>query len=300
MHIKALGLSLLLFSPLATLQAETPKTAAVAQPEWKIPPTFQYANSELENQNRKVQFQIFADTEGKVVNANVVESSGVAALDQKVQAAVMQAEFLPYPTKFQVSQTFELNLKKEQKWLVQPQLAYSNNDLQGQNRRLTLELTRDQKGFIQSIKILQSTGLKHLDEKIIGQVKEARLDPKHNPEKSTLPLSLGSQFNQQQARKVELKDDMPAKEAAKIWRYFPSLSYSQDDLAGQTRHLSFSLSFNAQGDLAKSSMTQSSGNPQLDAKIYKQIRTALLYSNHGPVTLNVPLVLEAKATSKKP
>lgn len=185
-------------------------------------------------------------------------------------------------------------------WLVQPNISYKNIDLQGENRLLTLKLTRDAKGFIQEIQILHSTGLKYLDEQIIGQVKDARLDPKTTPEKVTLPLSLGSRFNQQQSQKVELKDDMPANEAAKIWRHFPKLRYSQADLDGQTRHLSFSLSFNDAGNLAKSTLTQSSGNKQLDAKIYKQIITAVLYSQHAPITLNIPLILEAKnaATSQ--
>lgn len=179
-------------------------------------------------------------------------------------------------------------------WLVQPNIYYKNIDLQGENRLLTLKLTRDAKGFIQEIQILQSTGLKYLDEQIIGQVKDARLDPKTTPEKMTFPLSLGLTFNQQQSYTVKLKDDMPPDEAAKIWRHFPKISYSQADLDGQTRHLSFSLSFNDKGNLAKSTLTQSSGNKQLDAKIHQQIVTATLYSQHAPVTLNIPLILEAK------
>lgn len=187
------------------------------------------------------------------------------------------------------------DLKLEQKaWLVKPYLNYQNLDLQGQNRYLTLQITRDPKGFIDAITILQSTGIQHLDEKIIAQVKDARLNPKTTPQKLTLPLSLGTRFNQQQSRKVILKDDLPVNEAAKIWRHFPHIQYTQHDLAGQTRHLSFRLSFNEAGNLAKSTLTQSSGIPQLDAKIYQQIKTALLYSHHAPVTLNIPIILTAK------
>jgi TonB family protein len=294
MNIKTLGLSFLLLSPLITLHAQTPKTVAQVQPQWKTPPTLNYTNKDLKNQNRKTTLHIMGNPQGKIINTRIIQSSGIAALDQKVQHAVMASEFLPYPHVFEVTQSFEMTISPLQDnkiWLVKPYISYQNLDLQGKNRYLTLQITRDPKGFIDAIEILQSTGIQHLDEKIIGQVKDARLDPKTTPKQLTVPLSLSTQFNQQQSRKVKLKDDMPIDEVNKIWRHFPQIQYTQNDLDGQTRHLSFSLSFNAAGNLAKSTLTQSSGNSQLDAKIYNQIKTATLYSQHAPVTLNIPLVL---------
>lgn len=302
MNIKILALSFLLFSPLITLHAENLQTVAIAQPQWKIQPVLSYTNEDLENKNRVVEVKITGNTEGKILRTHVVKSSGVPALDKKVQDAVIAAEFRPYSQAFTVTQPFDMTLSPLQNnkiWLVKPYISYQNMDLQGQNRQLILELMRNNTGLIQTIQILQSTGLKHLDEKIIGQVKDARLDPKTTPEKLRLPLNLTTQFSEQKSRKTEVKDHMPVLEAEKIWQFFPFITYTNQDLNEQTRQLNIALSFNASGGVIKTEILQSSGLDTLDQKIQNQLKYAILYSHHAPITLNIPLVLTLKKTTKK-
>lgn len=298
MRMKALGLSILLLSPLTNLQAATLKTATVAQPQWQTPPVFNYSNSELDNQHREVQVQIFADPNGKVLSANVVTSSGIADLDQKIRTAVMQAKFLPSPQPFQVTQNFELKLKQVQKWLVAPSLNYQKIDLQGQNRRLALELTPDSKGFIKSVQILESTGLKHLDEKIIGQVKNARLAPQATPASIQQNFLLTSLHANREAQKVNLNDHTTASDQSKIWQFFPQLRYTAADLEQENRQLAVELVFNETGHVKTLHITQSSGLVKLDQKLLSQLKAAMIYPQHAPITLALPLILQLPAKQK--
>lgn len=190
------------------------------------------------------------------------------------------------------------DLPTAQIWLTPPKISYQNIDLHGENRKFTVQLTRDAQGLIEQIVILHSTGIKALDEKILGQLKSVRLNPTISPQKLTLPILMQLRFHEQQSGKIVLKDHLSAKDAAKIWRYFPQLSYNHADLDGKTRQINFILSFDASGHLVKSQISQSSGLTALDRKIDMQLQQTLLYSQHAPINLMIPLILTAKPNHK--
>ena len=62
-------------------------------------------------------------------------------------------------------------------WVKQPRPAYSNADLKGQNRTITVFIHVSVLGEIESVKIVKSSGLEQLDQIIVNAVKKAKLTP---------------------------------------------------------------------------------------------------------------------------
>ena len=296
MNIKIFLVSLIWLIACINAQAQPSKDLAIAQPQWEKAPVLQYTNVELAHQDRNLSLKIIGNSAGDILKTEVLNSSGIIELDQKVQHDIMQARFKPQGQRWYATLPVALKLNQApldaNSWLIQPNLSYHHTELQGQNRRLNLRLSRDHQGFIQRIEILDSTGLKNLDEKIMAQVQNARFNPKLTPQHISLPIVLTSPIYTQQSQHIQLHDDLDPEDAAKIWQYFPKLQYTAADLNGQTRYISFSLNFNTQGKLVQSQITQSTGIKALDHKIYQQIQTSLLYRHHAPARLNVPFVLE--------
>lgn len=105
--------------------APTPAPAAPTGPksvsiggsgvQWSRSPRPQYSNKDLGNETRHLVIEIFADTSGKVTNARIVKSSGLAALDEKILRSVRSAKFKPYKENgiaypIRAEQPFELTL----------------------------------------------------------------------------------------------------------------------------------------------------------------------------------------------
>ena len=296
MKIKIFLVSLIWLIACINAQAQPSKDLEIAQPQWEKAPVLQYTNIELAHQDRNLSLKIIGNSACDILKTEVLNSSGLIELDQKVQHDIMQARFKPQGQRWYATLPVALKLNQvplnANSWLIQPNLSYQHQELQGQNRRLDLRLSRDKQGFIQRIEILNGTGLRYLDEKIMAQVKDARFNPKLTPQQITLPIVLTSPIYTQQSQHIQLHDDLAPQDAAKIWQYFPKLQYTVADLNGQTRYISFSLAFNAQGQLIDSQITQSSGLKALDHSLYQQIQKALLYGHHAPARLNLPLVFE--------
>ena len=62
-------------------------------------------------------------------------------------------------------------------WLRTPRLIYTNNDLQGYSRRIVLDIEADEKGVIENISVVSTSGLEELDLKVIRSVRAARFKP---------------------------------------------------------------------------------------------------------------------------
>lgn len=82
--------------------------------QWSIAPRLQIRPSDLDGQNRTAKLLIDADTQGKITNVTILESTGLPSLDQKLIRTVARAQFKPYiykglATPFQVIQPFDLS-----------------------------------------------------------------------------------------------------------------------------------------------------------------------------------------------
>lgn len=80
-------------------------------------------------------------------------------------------------------------------WSRSPKPSYSNSDLQGQTRTAMVYIEANEKGVITSARIVRSTGVPALDEKILRSVRSSKFKPyKENgvayPIKANLPLEL--------------------------------------------------------------------------------------------------------------
>lgn len=80
-------------------------------------------------------------------------------------------------------------------WSRSPKPAYSNSDLEGQTRTAMVYIEANEKGVITSARMVRSTGVPALDEKILRSVRSSKFKPyKENgvayPIKANLPLEL--------------------------------------------------------------------------------------------------------------
>ena len=83
--------------------------------QWSRSPRPSYTNRDLQGETRTVVVMIEADESGKITNARVTRSSGVASLDDKILRAVSSAKFKPYKENgvaypIRAEQPFELTL----------------------------------------------------------------------------------------------------------------------------------------------------------------------------------------------
>lgn len=80
-------------------------------------------------------------------------------------------------------------------WSRSPKPSYSNSDLEGQTRNAVVYIEANEKGVVTSARMVSSTGVPALDEKILRAVRSSKFKPyKENgvayPIKANLPLEL--------------------------------------------------------------------------------------------------------------
>ena len=85
-------------APVAPAAPTGPKSVSIGGSgvQWSRSPKPQYTSKDLQGEERRVVVEITADQTGKVTNARIVTSSGLAALDEKILRSVRSARFKPY------------------------------------------------------------------------------------------------------------------------------------------------------------------------------------------------------------
>ncbi|ANF82471.1 hypothetical protein A3K93_09880 [Acinetobacter sp. NCu2D-2] len=159
--------------------------------EWQKFPHIKINDSDLKDSPRSAVVRIHANTQGKVNHAEIQDSTGLKALDQKIIQAVLNARVKPhiendiampiigyqvfnlkpseeheacqYTFNSQLWQKQQKNPKAQFQYLEQPNLHISTLDLKGSDRKIIykMKLKHDQ---IQSIKIIQGSGIYTLDQ----------------------------------------------------------------------------------------------------------------------------------------
>lgn len=100
---KIIALSILmLLQSLSVLYAEMPTNNAKQEVQtrgeivWLKRPVFNFNNAELGNQNRELAFKLYVLTTGEIKKAELVKSSGITQIDQRVERSLLRAKFKPY------------------------------------------------------------------------------------------------------------------------------------------------------------------------------------------------------------
>lgn len=61
-------------------------------------------------------------------------------------------------------------------WIIPPTLEYSDEDIQGETRKIEAKCLTDRNRNFQQIEIIKSSGIKALDKKVIEEILKSRLD----------------------------------------------------------------------------------------------------------------------------
>jgi periplasmic protein TonB len=100
--------------------------------------------------------------------------------EKKVEKPVVQPEQAKPVTQAEPADTSPKSVSiggSGVQWSRSPKPVYSNQDLQGENRRVVVLIEANEKGAIVNARITRSSGVPALDEKILRAVKGAKFKP---------------------------------------------------------------------------------------------------------------------------
>lgn len=173
--------------------------------EWLKFPKVDFQDSDLAGRDRVAIVRIKANESGKVVDASIKESTGLAKLDQKLVNAVLKGKTKPYVKQGnELSiigyQVFSLNLSENDEsactytfdskvwnaqktdknvpfqYLIQPSLKISAEDLNDHTRKVKFSFKVNKHGEVKSSKITKGSGLYRLDQQILTAINDAKVE----------------------------------------------------------------------------------------------------------------------------
>ncbi len=176
-----------------------PAQLAIEQVQWQRAPRIRIESCDLENKDRYLDLEITADTNGKVTDVKVLQSTMLDHLDQKVIKAVFASRFRPIGESFRVTQAFNftgqsstacrprntpktcsylfeshvlleqaLKHKTPFKYKEVPNFSTTKDALKGESREVHFSFKLSHKDQISNIKITKSSGLNNLDQQVIS------------------------------------------------------------------------------------------------------------------------------------
>lgn len=182
--------------------------------QWLKFPQLSYQTADLKNEDRSAIIRVQTDQAGKVVEADVQESTGLRALDQKLIDAVEDAKVKPVQKNGKAVpivgyQTFTLSLnnaedrissKKQctysfnsQNWikqekdksvafhyLQQPSLALDQSLLKNKDRVVKFKFKLNKQGEIAQVKLTKLSGVNAIDQQVIEAVEHAQVSVKRS------------------------------------------------------------------------------------------------------------------------
>ena len=182
--------------------------------QWAKFPQVKYLSSELNDQERSAIIKVKADNTGKVVEADVQESTGIRALDQKLIEAVEVAKVKPILKNGKAVpiigyQTFTLTINnatdhlqqnqqctytfnsdnwiKQEKgksvafhYTTQPQLALDESLLKFKNRVVKFKFKVNKQGDVIQAKLTKLSGVNALDQQVLNTVENAKIEVKRS------------------------------------------------------------------------------------------------------------------------
>ncbi len=171
---------------------------------WSHFPKPNYQNQDLNGQDRSAILRIYADETGQVTKAQVQESTGLKKLDEALIKAVYAAKVKPEQRQDTLLpvigyQVFNLNYQEDGsevcqyqfdskvwqaqqnakkvafRYVSQPVLALSENELNAHHRRVAFKLKVNNKGQVKKVKITQGSGVYAVDQKVKAAAQSAQV-----------------------------------------------------------------------------------------------------------------------------
>ena len=193
-----------------TITAES--THLTTRIEWTQFPRIQYNSAELSEQDRSAIIRIKANKQGHVINADIQESTGIKALDQKIIRAVEQAKVKPHQENGNKKaivgyQTFTLRLKDASdqtqnnavckysfdsevwhrqskdkstvfKYAQQPTLSLDQNLLKFKDRTVKFKFKVNKQGEVTQVKLKKLSGVNAIDQAVANAVSNSQVELK--------------------------------------------------------------------------------------------------------------------------
>ena len=167
--------------------------------EWQQFPRIEYTDEDLMDSPRSAVVRVRANDTGKITSAEIQDSTGLKRLDQMIIDAVKRSKVKPHVENDMAIpiigyQVFNLKLtedgqnckysfnskqwqvqqqtkKTSFKYLSQPELDITTEDLKGFDRKVVFKIKTNHKGQIKSVKISKGSGLFTLDQKLVRGLK---------------------------------------------------------------------------------------------------------------------------------
>ncbi len=182
--------------------------------QWQKFPQIIYQSNELKDQDRSAIIRIKANSSGRVIDADVKESTGLRPLDQKIIEAVENAKIKPSIKNGKAVsmvgyQTFTLTLDNasdrirsstqctyhfySNNWdrqesgksvpfhyTKQPQLALEESILKFKNRVVKFKFKVNKQGNVSNVKLTKLSGVNALDQQVRSAVENAQVEVKRS------------------------------------------------------------------------------------------------------------------------
>lgn len=144
------------------------------------------------------------------------------------------------------------------KWIQPPSISISNDELQGYDRNVVIAAETNISGKITAVKLLQSSGIKSLDLKLITAVENARFSP-YQENGVFYPVRFVQPFHLEASREPELE-------------VYPEIKVNDEYLYGQNRSVSIFTEADVNGTLTRAEIQKSSGLIKLDNFVLDEFR----------------------------
>ncbi len=182
--------------------------------QWIKFPQITYQSSELKDQDRSAIVRVESNRSGQIIEADIQESTGISALDQKIVKAVENAKIKPFIKNGQAIaqvgyQTFTLTINNaidhpqasqqcafsfnSNNWLKQendqsvpfyyvqkPQLAVNNSLLKFKDRIVKFKFKVNKHGDITQVKLTKLSGVNALDQQVRVAIENAKIEVKRS------------------------------------------------------------------------------------------------------------------------
>jgi len=189
-------------------QSDIAAMQSIELTQWKRMPGIRIVPCDLENKSRYLDLQITGDSNGKIIDVKILQSTSLDHLDQKIVKAVFASQFRPTGNTITATQAFHLEfnghstaqcapkykqsictylfesevLKKQIlkqqtsfQYCTVPDFSIAQEMLHGQNRSIYFSFQLSRKDQVSHIKIIKSSGLNQIDTQVVFALMSASI-----------------------------------------------------------------------------------------------------------------------------
>ncbi|WP_287910770.1 TonB family protein [Acinetobacter sp.] len=167
---------------------------------WLKKPKFSIKNEELKGYDREAEINFNFDANGQITSTEIIKSTGLIELDNKLIAVVKTGKFKPLKENgvnipSQLPYRFRFEVSRDAKFATEPSIVVKKSDLDGKDRSLNIYLEADDSGKPTKAKITKSSGLTKLNNYVLKEyLEKARFQPLSVNGKP-YPIKMTKEFN---------------------------------------------------------------------------------------------------------